>query len=97
MSMRRMLGAVCLLAVLSVGVSAWSQGLPWLPLAAGSQQQTSTNDARGVQKDDSQLTVVEANADEAPPMVDTASKKKKSSFWNNKIFHPSQWFSKSKK
>ena len=97
MSMRRNVGAVCLLAILSIAVPSWGQTGSWWPFANSAQQQAATDSAPGVQKDDSQLTVVEANADENAPLVDTANKaKKKNSFWNNKVFHPTQWF-KSKK
>ena len=97
MSLRRWVAAFCALVVLSVAVPTWGEGSSWLSFAGGSQQETSS-DAVAVQKDDSQLAVIDARSDGAAPIVDTATNKlKKKSFWNNKIFHPTQWFSKSKK
>jgi hypothetical protein len=97
MSLRRWVAAFFALVVLSISVPTWGEGWAWLPFAAGSQQVASA-DTSGVQKDDSQLTVVDARADGAAPIVETATKKKKSSsFWSSKIFHPTQWFGSSKK
>ncbi len=98
MSLRRMLSALCLLAVLGITVPTWGEGWAWLSPATNSQQQTSAAapqsvQKEGVQKDDSQLTVVNAKADDDSSIVDTAVKKKKS-FWDNKVFHPTKWFSK---
>jgi hypothetical protein len=91
-----MLGAGCLLAILSIGIPAYAQGVSWLPSASSSKQEASADAAQGVQKDDSQLTVVNASPDDNASIVDTAAKKKKKSFWDNKVFHPTQWFSKKK-
>jgi hypothetical protein len=97
MSFRRKLGAACAVVLIGVGVPSWGQGWAWLPFGSGSTQAAS-HDSGAVQKDDSHLTVVQARAESDIPLVDTATKKKKpSSFWSSKIFHPTQWFSSSKK
>ena len=97
MSMRRKLGAACAVVLIGVAVPSWGQGWAWLPFGAGSKQEA-TSENGAVQKDDSNLTVVDSRADSDVPTVDTATKKKKSSsVWNNKIFHPTQWFSSKKK
>jgi hypothetical protein len=96
MPLCRWVTALCTLTVCSFAISSRADGLTQTSLA-GRTQQVSI-DASGIQKDDSQLTVVEANGDDSAPLVDTAAKKKKNtnSFWS-KLVHPSKWFSSSKK
>ncbi len=96
MSLRRWLAAPCTLLGLSVAILSRADGLTSMPFAASAVQEASA-DSAGVQKDDSQLTVVQAETDGYAPIVDTAAIKKKKSFWSNKMFHPTQWFSSSKK
>ncbi|HEY2827736.1 MAG TPA: hypothetical protein VGJ04_09075 [Pirellulales bacterium] len=96
MSLRRWAIALSILMVLSVIIPAWGEGATSSQWAAVSPAEAASHSE--VQKDDSQLTVIETQADYGTPIVDTAAKKKKASnsIWN-KMMHPSKWFSSSKK
>jgi hypothetical protein len=100
MSLRRSLAAICAVAVLGFasltladGWSLWPSSSAIKPTA---QQSTAADSSAGVKKDDSQLTIVDAQDDGSAPIVDTAKKSKKkttTSAWS-KMFHPTQWFKK---
>ena len=91
MSLRRWLTVICTLVISSVVIVGRGEVRAEAPFALSAKQDA------GVLKSDSRLTVVEAEDSGDAPIVDTAAKKKKSSFWNNKVFHPTQWFGNSKK
>jgi len=92
MSLRRWLTVICTVVISSVVIVGRGEARAEAPFALSAKQDA------GVLKSDSQLTVVEAEDSGDAPIVDTAAKKKKSSsFWNNKVFHPTQWFGSSKK
>jgi hypothetical protein len=93
MKLRRFM--LCALSVGLVGGAVLVQAEGWTPRPFASQTQ-SEPEGPAVQKDDSQLWVVERPMQSGTPIVDTAAKKKKPSAWN-KVWHPSQWFSSSKK
>jgi hypothetical protein len=74
-------------------------GEGWTPRPFASQVQTDAREQESapVQKDDSQLWVVERRKD-APPIVDVAGKTKRKSApsgWS-RLWRPSQWFSGAK-
>jgi hypothetical protein len=95
MSLRRILRAICVSAVVTISIPAGGQGWSEPSYAGEPPQNLIIDPVPGVQKDDSQLTVVSAKPDDNASIVDTAIKKKKT-FWDNKVFHPTQWFSKKK-
>jgi hypothetical protein len=88
-----MAAAVALSAPLAVGADGWA----WLPGSSQQQKQDTAQSLRNTENDDLQVTMAPANSDQDVPLVDVASKSKsKKTFWNNKIWHPTQWFSSSK-
>jgi len=95
MSLRRWVTVLAALLISGVAILSHAEGVSTAPSSVRSALFGPSD--RGVQKDDSNLTVVEASADGTAPVIDTATKKKKPSFWDNKIFHPTKWFSSSKK
>ena len=96
MSLRRWLTVICTVVISSVVIVGKGEARAEAPFVLSAKQDAAADDA-GVLKSDSQLTVVEAEDSGDAPIVDTAAKKKKSSFWSNKMFHPTQWFGSSKK
>jgi hypothetical protein len=95
MSLRRWVAAFAALLISGVAIFSHAEGLS---NSASTRTALFGPSDRAVQKDDSNLTVVEAATEGTPPVIDTATKKKKPpSFWDNKIFHPTKWFSSSKK
>jgi len=94
MKMRRI--TVFALSIGLIGSAVFVKAEGWTPRPFASQTQ-SEPEGPAVQNDDSQLWVVERPAQGGAPIVDTAAKsKKKPSAWS-KVWHPSQWFSSSKK
>jgi hypothetical protein len=84
--------------VVATPLAVWADGFGWSPAAAPNQQISSVPKS-SVQKDDSNLTVVQADSAQDQPIVEVVNKpksKKSSSFWT-KVWHPTQWFSSSKK
>jgi hypothetical protein len=95
MSLRRWVAAFAALLISGVAIFSHAEGLSNSGSARSALFEPSDH---AVQKDDSSLTVVEAATNGTPPVIDTATKKKKPpSFWDNKVFHPTKWFSSSKK
>ncbi len=95
MSLRRWVAAFAALLISSIALFSHAEGLS---NSASTRSALFEPSDHAVQKDDSNLTVVEAAADGTPPVIDTATKKKKPpSFWDNKVFHPTKWFSWKKK
>ena len=94
MKLRRFM--LCALSVGLVGSAVLVQAEGWTPRPFASQVQTEP-EGPAVQKDDSQLWVVERPAQGGAPIVDTATKAKKKPSALNRLWHPSQWFSSSKK
>ncbi len=90
-------GLICTSAILCAASSVRADG--WAPnlFASPDARQQAADDAAAVQKDDSQLWVVE-HPNTGAPIVDVANRKKKQqpSFWN-RMWHPTQWFGSSKK
>jgi hypothetical protein len=94
---QRKLLAIGAALVVVTPLAVWADGWGLAPAGAQNQSVSSAPAKASVQKDDSNLTVVEADRPQDEPMVDVANKKKKSpSFWT-KLWHPTQWFSTSKK
>jgi hypothetical protein len=93
MKMRRI--TVFALSIGLIGSAVFVKAEGWTPHPFASQTQ-SEPEGTAVHKDDSQLWVVERPTQDGTPIVDTATKKKKPSAWS-KVWHPSQWFSSSKK
>jgi hypothetical protein len=96
MSLRRLLTVICTVVFAGIAIPGHGEARAEAPVVWSAKPESAADHA-GVLKSDSQLTVVEAEDDAVAPIVDTAAKKKKSSFWSNKMFHPTQWFSSSKK
>ena len=93
----RKLFAIGAALVVVAPLAVWADGWGFAPTGAQNQSVSSAPAKGGVQKDDSSLTVVEADRPQDQPMVDVANKKKKSSSFWTKLWHPTQWFSTSKK
>ena len=97
MKLRRFMLGFVSTGILASAALVQAEGWTPRPFASQVQDQQSANEPAPVQKDDSQLRVVERPTF-APPIVDVAGKTKRKSApsaWS-KIWRPSQWFSSSK-
>ncbi len=96
MRLPRIYGALCALVIASSTIVVRAEGFAPLVFPSQEARQEAADDASAVQKDDSQLWVVE-RPNTGAPIVDVANRKKKQqpSFWS-RMMHPTQWFGKKK-
>ncbi len=89
---RRKLLGIGAVVVVVTPLAVWADGFGSSPAANQNHPVSSAPAKSSMQKDDSNMTVVQANPAHDEPVIEVANKKKKStSFWT-KLWHPTQWF-----